>query len=49
VELSVGQPWPSRNRTPRSPVVPQRVLVGGADTMDNLLPKGPNLSEVSPK
>jgi hypothetical protein len=23
------------------PIVPQRVIVGGADSMENLLPKGP--------
>ncbi|HEX6716362.1 MAG TPA: hypothetical protein VF088_04590 [Pyrinomonadaceae bacterium] len=38
--LTVGTPMPSRND--KSPVVvPQRVMVGGADSMENLLPKSP--------
>lgn len=33
---------PGRSREPKSsPVVPQRVMVGGADSMENLLPKSP--------
>lgn len=31
--------WPSVGK--QNPVVPQRVMVGGADSMENLLPKGP--------
>ena len=48
VELNVGQ-WPGRSRAPRSPDVPQRVMVGGADTMDNLLPKSPEPKKPEPK
>lgn len=41
VSLTVGQPRAGRTSSTR-PDVPQRVLVGGADTMDNLLPKSPD-------
>lgn len=33
---------PGRSRDTKSgPIVPQRIMVGGADSMENLLPKGP--------
>ena len=38
--LSLDLPGRSRE-TKTAPVVPQRVMVGGADSMENLLPKGP--------
>lgn len=41
VTLSINQPRAGRNRSARGPDIPQRVIVGGADTMDNLLPKIP--------
>ncbi|HET6979648.1 MAG TPA: hypothetical protein VFI24_25170 [Pyrinomonadaceae bacterium] len=39
---SLNLDLPGRSRETKSgPVVPQRVMVGGADSMENLLPKGP--------
>lgn len=38
--LTINQPRVG-NRRPARPDVPQRILVGGADTMENLLPKSP--------
>ena len=39
---SLALDLPGRSREPKSgPVVPQRVIVGGADSMENLLPKSP--------
>ena len=32
---------PGRSQDTNRPIVPQRVMVGGADSMENLLPKGP--------
>lgn len=41
ISLSVNQPRSGTGSSGRSPLMPQRVMVGGADSMDNLLPKGP--------
>ena len=39
---SLNLDLPGRSRETKSgPIVPQRVMVGGADSMDNLLPKAP--------
>lgn len=40
VALTVGMPGVGRSGS-RNPIIPQRVMVGGADSMDNLLPKSP--------
>ena len=40
ISLTINQPLSGRSR-PTGPDVPQRILVGGADTMENLLPKSP--------
>jgi len=39
--LSLGPLSGSRVKKTTNPVLPQRVLVGGADNMENLLPKSP--------
>ena len=39
VVLTLGSPLYSKS-SPNT-VVPQRVMIGGADSMENLLPKGP--------
>lgn len=39
--LTVDLPGRSRETKTAGPVVPQRVMVGGADSMENLLPKNP--------
>jgi len=42
VELAVGSGSPLLTKgKPNAPDVPQRVMVGGADSMENLLPKSP--------
>jgi hypothetical protein len=38
--LTLGTPMPDR-KTNRTFIAPQRVMVGGADTIENLLPKSP--------
>jgi hypothetical protein len=38
--LSLG-PLPGAQKDKSGPIVPQRVMVGGADSMENLLPKSP--------
>ena len=38
--LNLGLPGRSRENK-SGPIVPQRVMVGGADSMENLLPKSP--------
>jgi hypothetical protein len=39
VVLTLGVPFPGKND--QSTVLPQRVMIGGADSMENLLPKSP--------
>lgn len=41
VELSIINSGAITKVKPNAPDVPQRVMVGGADSMENLLPKGP--------
>lgn len=41
VELTVGGSGSLTKGKPNAPDVPQRVMVGGADSMENLLPKSP--------
>ncbi|HET9786332.1 MAG TPA: hypothetical protein VFP47_04315, partial [Pyrinomonadaceae bacterium] len=40
-ELILGAVGRSSNKSTQNPVVPQRVMVGGADSIENLLPKSP--------
>jgi hypothetical protein len=47
VGLTLRAPGPAKSRSggDKSPVAPQRVMIGGADSMDNLLPKRPSFPE----
>ncbi|HKY45500.1 MAG TPA: hypothetical protein VJM50_20580, partial [Pyrinomonadaceae bacterium] len=39
-ELMIGSPGPPKGNS-NAVEVPQRVMIGGADSMENLLPKSP--------